>query len=398
MNLGFDELKNLVIDRGLCTVCGTCIGICPTASVELSYDHEEPIPRLRGKCNHCGNCNHACPGRDVPLLELEKFFLGKIRKKQSEDFGVFTFSGMGYAIDDKIRRGGASGGFVTALMSYALESGFIDCALVTGFSQAKPWRAQPTLAATPQQVIECAQSKYLPAAVNSLLGAAAKGYEKIGVVGLPCHVEAIRKMQYLGLVPAITRKIKVLIGLFCGANWHFEGTRHVLSELCGVRELNQIVRIQCRGRTSGWRTKFVVELDNGIIRDVPRDTYVLAWLAAFKRDRCLMCIDWSSELADISTGDYWGPEGEHFERPGVNSVLVRTTKGAELLRGAREANLIELREAPASYLRNCAGFEWKKHGAIFCLAQRQRYGWPTPDFHCRLSHDPYVDTYESSTT
>jgi hypothetical protein len=23
------------------------------------------------------------------------------------------------------------------------------------------------------------------------------------------------------------------------------------------------------------------------------------------------------------------------------------------------------------------------------LAQRQRYGWPTPNFHCRLSYAPF---------
>ena len=61
MNFGFENLKNLVIDRGLCTVCGTCIGICPQQCLGLAYENEEPLPALVGECTSCGLCVKACP-------------------------------------------------------------------------------------------------------------------------------------------------------------------------------------------------------------------------------------------------------------------------------------------------------------------------------------------------
>jgi coenzyme F420 hydrogenase subunit beta len=388
MALGFNELKKTVIDRGLCTICGTCIGVCPNKCLELYYDNEEPIPVLNGTCSSCGICYAACPGKDVPLPELEKFVFGRVRDSRPDDFGIFSFSGMGYATDQETRKAGTSGGMTTALLKYALEAGIIDCALVTGFSRVKPWRAEPRIITSSYELAETVQSKYLPVAVNSLLGVAAEKYNKIGLVGLPCHIHAIRKMQYQSLASDIAGKIEILLGLFCGANWYFEGTRHVLSELCGVRDLNEISKIQCRGRDNIGASHFIVELHNGTIKYVPKEKYILEWMSGFKRDRCLMCIDWSAELSDISLGDYWNPK-QIQQVISDNSVLARTPKGLKLLREAYEEGYIMLQDSPAEYLLSCTGFEWKKHGSINCLSNRQLYGWPTPDYHCDLRHDPY---------
>jgi coenzyme F420 hydrogenase subunit beta len=113
-------------------------------------------------------------------------------------------------------------------------------------------------------------------------------------------------------------------------------------------------------------------------------------MAAFKRDRCLMCIDWSAELADISLGDYWGPEQiKRIEISEANSLLARTPKGEALLKEAKEAGYIELSDSPVEHLLLCPAYEWKKHGSSNCLSQRQSYGWPTPDYHCHVSHQPY---------
>ena len=135
MNVRFDELKNLVSNRGLCTLCGTCIGVCPNKCLELFHDNEEPLPVLNGKCSSCGICYATCPGKDVPLPELEKFIFGKVRENRPDDLGIVIYSGRGYATDAQIRQAGTSGGMTTALLKYALDAGIIDCALVTGFSQ-----------------------------------------------------------------------------------------------------------------------------------------------------------------------------------------------------------------------------------------------------------------------
>ena len=179
------------------------------------------------------------------------------------------------------------------------------------------------------------------------------------------------------------------MGLFCGGQYCFEGTRHALTELCGVPDLQHIVRLQYRGRDVDWSSNFVVDLDNGERKHVPKGDSIRQRLLFFIRERCAMCIDWSAELADISVGDYWGPLAKPGERESYSSILVRTARGADWLRGAQEANYINVKKSSADYLINCLGFETKKHGAVFRLAQRQGYGWPTPNFHCRFSHAPF---------
>jgi coenzyme F420 hydrogenase subunit beta len=234
-------------------------------------------------------------------------------------------------------------------------------------------------------LIESSQSKYAVVAVNSLLNEAVKrGYKKIGLVGCPCHVEAIRKMEYQGLVPRITEKITILIGLMCGLQFHFEGTRHALSELCGVQDLQSIARLQYKCKDDNGLPHFVVDLNNGERRSATVDEAIKGRAECFTRDRCTMCIDYSSELADISVGDYWPDRGIY------TAILARTSKGVNWLNGAKDANYVQMEEKPSTdYLLDCPAFETKKHGAVFRLALRQRYGWPVPNFHCRLSHEPF---------
>ena len=73
---GFDDLLKEVINPGLCTVCGTCAGVCPRQAIEMrieDYETGEPSPALTGKCKPCSLCSEACAGKSVPLADLDRF-------------------------------------------------------------------------------------------------------------------------------------------------------------------------------------------------------------------------------------------------------------------------------------------------------------------------------------
>ena len=38
MNKGYKLLKNRVLDQGLCTYCGTCVGICPAHTLNAKSE------------------------------------------------------------------------------------------------------------------------------------------------------------------------------------------------------------------------------------------------------------------------------------------------------------------------------------------------------------------------
>jgi len=383
----FDALKKTVINSGLCTLCGTCIGICPEEALTLAYDGEEPSPALTGNCIACGLCLEACPGIDVPFPDLDRFCFGREREAVTDDFGVFTFSGKGHAADNLIHEEGTAGGLVTALLVYGLEHGIIDGALVADFDEKKPWRPVAKLATSRKELISASQSKYSAVAINERLGEVMqRGLERVAIVGCPCHIEAMRKLELKNLAPDVTKRIALYLGLYCGIQNHFEGTRRLLYERCDVKDLSSIVHLQYRGRGQNNASSFIVELADGTKREVPRNQSNPR-ITMYFRERCMMCLDFSSEFADISVGDFWGPEAPH-EKERLSSFFVRTPRGERYLKSAQEAGAVMVEPSLPEYLLNCRGFERKKHLNAFRIAERRRYGWPTPNFHVPLNYEP----------
>jgi len=56
----------LIIDRTLCTGCGTCLNTCPTGAISL--DDDERIARIDlGLCSECLACLDVCPNYAIRL-------------------------------------------------------------------------------------------------------------------------------------------------------------------------------------------------------------------------------------------------------------------------------------------------------------------------------------------
>ena len=161
-------------------------------------------------------------GKDIPLPELERMLFYRERNSEEELLGIGRRYIKGFASNPVIKQAGASGGCATALLTYALEAGIIDGAICVGMSPAQPWRAVPRLATTSSEILDCAQSKYVVVPVNSLLNEAEQqGIQKLGMVGLPCQVHGLRKMQMYARPSNMLHRMKFVIGLFCGSNFSF---------------------------------------------------------------------------------------------------------------------------------------------------------------------------------
>ena len=302
----FGDLHQEVIARGLCTGCGTCVGICPTEGVKIVYIDHEPEPALTGSCNKCGLCSEVCPGQDIPLPALDQMVFGRERQPEKELLGIHRKCLAGHATDPKIRGAGASGGVATTLLLYGLEQGIIDGALVAQMNPEVPWHTRPLFATTPDEIIASAQSKYQVVATNASLRDVPIG-KKIGHVGLGCQTEAMRKLQLLHPNHWMAQSVSFFIGIACHANFYTRGTELLILERTGVRSLDEVAKVEYRCGESS--SSFRVTKKDGTYFDIPREEAIGFFLIRnFRRERCLMCTDWSSELADISVSDYWGPE------------------------------------------------------------------------------------------
>ena len=74
--------------------------------------------------------------------------------------------------------------------------------------------------------------------------------------------------------------------------------------------------------------------------------------------------------------------------PNWNSLIVRTKEGEDFLKRAIDDGVVALSSLGEETFYGNIGFEIKKHGAVYKLRERRRYGWPTPSYDIEYSWAP----------
>jgi len=377
----FDDLKTDVVDMGLCNGCGTCKAVCPLGSITLGGDEWEPD--LTGACTSCGLCYASCGGKTIPMPAMEEMMYNRQRdesQKYEYWLGIFRESFASHATNTAWRAGGASGGTASALAICALQEGLVDGVVVAGMSKEQPWRTQPYLATDVETILECQQSKYAIVPQNAVLDEVGRNskIKNVMVIGLPCQIHALRKMELNGAPSKISKKIRYVVGLFCASQLYFKGTEHLIKEWCGIENLEDVAKLEYRG--GDWPGSFRVTHKDGRVFSFPQHDYKYHHLIPFyQRDRCMMCIDYAADLADVALGDIW-----KLAQPGElgwNAGLVRTDAGEELMRIAVEKGYLNVKPLdPEMILSGTIGLEEKRHGSSVRFAGRIKHGWPHPEF------------------
>ena len=363
-------------DRGLCTGCGTCVSLCPHSAIKLTKDDSRGVylPVIDDEvCNQCGICLDACPGHRVNFKELNESILGK----EPEDIllGNYLNCYVGHAADCKIRYDSASGGLVTTLLSFALEKGVIDGALVTGMKKGNPLEPEPFIARTKEEILSAAKSKYCPVPVNIALKEILGSEGRYAVVGLPCHIQAVRKAERINV--KLKERILLHFGLVCNHTPSFLATEYLLQKL-GISK-NQVSKINYRGK--GWPGQMTITLRNGDTKLVPffsEPYWGVAFQSFFYPIRCTMCTDKICELADISFMDAWLPELSQ-DRVGESLIVLRNQVGQELLQSALTAGAVELEEVSGDKVIQSQSLALvrRQYSARLSLLKKFRKGVPS---------------------
>ena len=309
-----DSLATEVIEAGKCAGCGACVVVCPYNCLEYAGEK----PHLVKECKICGICAQVCPRYRWELARAENFVFGRERKPE-EEFGIQRRLAIAQATDDRILKVRQDGGVATALLSFALEKGLIDGAIVAGSNSEKPFYPTPKLATTSGDLLEAAGTKY-SCSPNILALTDVLKQKKVNVafVGTPCQIHAVRNLQMAGL-KRLTAPLKFLIGLMCSECFMYEGLmeNHIRGKL-GIN-LGDIRKMNIKG-------KMLVTTDSGVT-SIP-----LAEIKQYARKSCGVCDDFSSELADISVGGL-GLDGWTF-------TIIRTEKGEEVFSNAEKAGCL----------------------------------------------------------
>jgi coenzyme F420 hydrogenase subunit beta len=377
-----DELRGLMTN-GLCTRCGTCVGLgggrvvfedragrhLPRIVENLPRDEEERI--LAG-----------CSARDVPLPELNETAFGKDASRDPY-LGHTKLIAIGYSLDEDIRARGSSGGIITSILLWLLETGEIQGAVVTGMHPVERWRPHTFIATNARDIIDAAQSKYVITSVNEILPAMDRFDGALAYVGLPCQVHSLRKLQRAG--DSSVRRVRYVIGPYCGNTLHFSSIRSLLRSH-GVRDHREIESL--RFRDGEWPGSLRVRLRSGETIEMPK--FHANYLIPFHIvKRCLVCTDLSNELADVAGGDAWSPVYEERGK-GFSIVIGRSEKGVECLKRMEAAGRMSLAplEAGEAVRMHTHGYDLKKRGAFIRMAIRRRLGRDVPEYGYRLGGFP----------
>ncbi|MHA1378947.1 MAG: Coenzyme F420 hydrogenase/dehydrogenase, beta subunit C-terminal domain [Candidatus Helarchaeota archaeon] len=325
----FADLIKEVHEKGLCGRCGGCVSFCSAGDfgvIELR-DEGPPVYINKDKCLECGICYLICP--QVPVFKDE------LKKKFEFEYPLGHYKRITVAktTDEVISEIATDGGVVTSILLNLLEKGIIDGAILS--KKTGPFSREPIIATTKQDIIDSAgstfdtshsihemskYSTYTPT-ITSLKVSDEKEFKRLAVVGSPCQVTTMRKMQMLGVVPS--NNIEYILGLFCTENFSFDKLhKEKLEKELGIK-IEDIKKVNIK-------EDLIIELKNG-----KRVNVSFEKLEAYMRPACRVCKDYSNHFADISFGGLGSPDG-------FTTVLIRTKVGEEIYdRAVQQKYIIE---------------------------------------------------------
>ncbi len=321
---GFGDLANEVTAKRLCCLCGTCAAFCDKIKITEDESGKKEPRFVEDYDTVCGLCYAFCPRTFLPLAEIEWRIFGEVRAGEEGDvLGVYR---NGYAVratKGDILEKGQDGGVVTSLLAYALDEGIIDCGVIT--TSDDQWKPMTKVARTDDDLKAGAGTKYtLYPSVTGIREAIEEGCEKIGFVGLPCQIQGLRKVQTAEQPYDVgVNKVKLLIGLFCMENF--------------TEDLLDFVELKCANGSLKGVSKFNIKGKELLVTEEETFSILLEDIKSYIGEGCLVCQDYTAELADISVGSVGSEDG-------WSTVFVRTAQGEGIVKAAAEKGYIELKE------------------------------------------------------
>lgn len=324
-------------DKWLCHGCGMCAAICRKDAVRIEYQekYRTYVPIVDDSlCTLCGACVKSCSGHGTDFRPLSKEYLqGTAENLYTGDHRKCY---LGWSTNIDLRFRSSSGGIATALAQHVLGHNIVDRVLVVlPSSEQNPLDFRGCLISTEEETEKAMGSKYCPVTMCGSLRNVDKS-EKIAVIGLPCHIQSIRKAQKN--LDAFSTNPPLLIGLFCSTQMGRNGTQWFVNK--HGRELKTLRHITYRGY--GWPGNLKASFTDGSEIMEPMKEYKDAKFHAYTPWRCKVCSDALSELADISLGDAWLPEITSCDRLGASMIITRSVKGEDVLLSAVESGEIHV--------------------------------------------------------
>lgn len=347
--------KNLYSEY--CTGCGLCQSAYGVALTEGEDGYLYPKVTQENQTQLA----HICPASGKSSAELSA---DQIWGRQGAVL-------LGWASDPLIRKQASSGGVLTALCCFLLDTHRIDGVIQTIAEDV--YRTKTVISRTSEEVRRCMGSRYsISAPLREICQLLKKG-ERYAFVGKPCDVSALR--LYLKEDVRMCEQIRYLLSFFCAGIPSHYAQKKLLQEL-GCRDERECVSLRYRG--NGWPGTAAAVRQDGTVQEM---SYTDSWGKILGRDvrkSCRFCLDGIGEFADISCGDAWYLDEngmpDFSEKEGRNVIFARTKAGEKLLADAVENGYLAAEEYSnfKEELKQIQRFQFERRAAMKAMTDAAR--------------------------
>jgi len=305
-----------------CTGCGLCSSLNKASLVKdkKGFSHPETGDQRW--------LSLVCPAEGKHQVWMDKTIWGRA-----------THVYYGWSLDEKVRAMASSGGALTEIASFLLESHMVDAVIHTGVHNENPTGTMTYISYTRDEMIQRSGSRY---AISHPL----ENFDdldmslKYAFIGKPCDVIALK--NYMEVNSNVKQIIYITLSFFCAGLPSDTAQNKLLEQLGCEKSKCELLRY----RGNGW-PGFATAVDtNG--KEYKMD-YDSSWGKILGRDimpACRFCIDGIGEVADIACGDAWyltvDLKPDFSEHKGRNVIIARTPEGNHLLQKIKKQGLLYL--------------------------------------------------------
>jgi coenzyme F420 hydrogenase subunit beta len=362
-----------IVRADLCTGCGACAAFAPDR-IEMGFCDEGFLrPNVTDALNRkmTGDLLRLCPGQ-------HQVGFGPGRRCDPL-WGRYEAVHEGWAKDPKLRHAGASGGALSAMLAWLVETGQVDGVLSVAEAAETPLANETVLSTSREGIIAQAASRYAPSKPLERVTSLLKHGGRFAFVGKPCDVAGLR--NWAKLDPLIDERFPIKLSFFCAGVPSIQGAER-LSRAMGVAP-DDLRSFRYRGR--GWPGRTVAVTKAG---EEASMTYAESWggiLSKHVQPRCRICADGIGLAADIAFADAWQTDRAGYplfeEGEGRSLIVSRSAVGQQLLQRAVEAGAIEAEHGSIDRVAPMQpGQVRRRQELLGRLAGRILAGYPIPRY------------------
>jgi coenzyme F420 hydrogenase subunit beta len=334
-----------ITEDAMCIGCGLCQGVAGEGRIRMhmvSSLTPRPVVHQELDAETVDRIYRLCPGTRVEGLPEHLIESDSVRDGV---WGVWRRMALAWAAEPEIRHMGSTGGVLTALALYLVESGEVDFIVHARASGQYPAYGECHVSRDRSQVLKGAGSRYAPTAtlvdIQGILERCRKEGETFAFIGTPCDVTALRNLAAED--PGVDRLCRFQLAMVCGGFMAPEALFRFLDGLDVARDDLSALRYRGYGCPGSTR---IETRDGRVIERNYLDFWgedESAWQLPF---RCKICPDGIGEAADIAVSDTWEggspPRQGQENDPGSNALIARSAGGQALAERAVAAGYLEV--------------------------------------------------------